>query len=522
MSALMPAIQEDVTFAPALDEAQYAFETAVPYNERNMAAPTRPEQGHSRHQSSDVRRVAMPRRSTRGPLDMDTTSGHSARLDFDNIYSAASTTEPPPSATRTASPAPTAMPIRTASPASSLLSPTQHTNPSIRTRSKSPGSRTMQLDLSPLLRPSLYAPVPTSQVATPFLSSSHQPVPDTDLETLLSHRRFLHAAEKATDLLTSGSISPSDTQKVLELLYARFSCLVLCNLSPLAAKEAKPLSDLLARESAAYTRPFREAFLAQIPWHLRLLLLHLQVTGQVDGHRKCIMGLYALGADCRSLSQKARLEKNETKVKAWEQRLQDLGIRVAAELVEMGELETAKRHLDTISLDTADEMERRRMCTRQTLLLLKIGDTEAAKTCLSAFPSATTLDENAQLDKGILETLTSLSSSMYPAAVTQLQDLASSSYPPSSALVKHNLAIAHLYTNNVNIAANMLETLVQEEGTVFPALLFNLSTMYELKTEKAREKKLGLVDTVAGLDDGQGRSSAQTGGFEKGLGEFKL
>ncbi|KAI5270121.1 hypothetical protein E4T47_06457 [Aureobasidium subglaciale] len=507
MSALTPAIQEDVTFAPAFDEAQYELETAVLYNERNMAAPTRPEQGHSRHQSSDTRRVAMPRRSTRGPLDMDTT--------------AASTTQPPPSAIRTASPAPTAMPIRTASPASSLLSPTQHTNPSIRTRSKSPGSRTMQLDLSPLLRPSLYAPVPTSQVATPFLSSQYQPAPDTDLETLLSHRRFLHAADKATDLLTSGSISPSDTQKVLELLYTRFACLVLSNLSPLAAKESKPLSDLVARESATYTRPFRESFLAQIPWHLRLLLLHLQVTGQVDGHRKCIMGLYALGADCRMLSQKARLEKNETEVKVWEQRLQDLGIRVAAELVEMGELETAKRHLNTLSLDSADEAEEQRMCTRKTLLLLKIGDTEAAKTCLSSLSSAT-LDENAQLDRGVLEALTSLSSSNYPAALSQLQDLASS-YPSSSALIKHNLAIAHLYTNNVNIAANMLETLVQEEGTVFPALLFNLSTIYELKTEKAREKKLGLVDVVAGLDDGQGSSSAQTGGgFEKGLGEFKL
>ncbi|KAG9735053.1 hypothetical protein KCU71_g3993, partial [Aureobasidium melanogenum] len=36
-----------------------------------MAAPQRPEQGHSRYPSSDTRRVAMPRRSTKGPLDVD-------------------------------------------------------------------------------------------------------------------------------------------------------------------------------------------------------------------------------------------------------------------------------------------------------------------------------------------------------------------------------------------------------------------------------------------------------------------
>ncbi|KAH0370113.1 hypothetical protein KCU65_g2833, partial [Aureobasidium melanogenum] len=78
-----------------------------------MAAPQKPEQGHSRNQS-DTRRVAMPRRSTKGPLDADT--------------SAIPTIQPPTSALQTAlppSPAPTSMPVRTASPASSLLSPVQ-------------------------------------------------------------------------------------------------------------------------------------------------------------------------------------------------------------------------------------------------------------------------------------------------------------------------------------------------------------------------------------------------------------
>ncbi|KAG9557567.1 hypothetical protein KCU71_g4081, partial [Aureobasidium melanogenum] len=172
-----------------------------------MAAPQRPEQGHSRHPSSDTRRVAMPRRSTKGPLDVD--------------VSAIPTFQPPTPALQTAlppSPAPTSMPVRTASPASSLLSPTQQNPASVRTRSKSPAARTMQLDLSLLLRPSLYAPVPTTHLAAPFLDASNQPPPDTDLETLLSQRRFIHAADKATDILTSGSISPSDTQRILDLL----------------------------------------------------------------------------------------------------------------------------------------------------------------------------------------------------------------------------------------------------------------------------------------------------------------
>ncbi|THZ57623.1 hypothetical protein D6C85_10411, partial [Aureobasidium pullulans] len=455
-----------------------------------MSAPQRPEQGHSRHPSSDTRRVAMPRRSTRGPLDMDSA--------------AVPTYQPPTPAIQTAlppSPAPSPMPIRTASPASSLLSPVQQNRLPTRTRSKSPASRTIQLDLSLLLRPSLYAPVPTTQIATPFLDTSHQPAPDTDLETLLSHRRFIHAADKATDILTSGSISPSNTQQILQLLYTRFACLVLCNQSTLAAKEAKPLSDLLARESSTYTRPHREIFLEQIPWPLRLLLLKLQVLGTADAHRRAIMGLYALSSECRTLAQKARVEKDEEAFKMWKTRLSDLGIRVAGELVEMGELETARRHLATLEPEPAiTEAEMLEMCIRKTLLLLKIGDTQAAEECLATTTASTSseshtdLDENLLIQRQVLSALTALSTSNYTSAVTQLQSL-NSTYP-SNPLILHNLAIANIYSNNVSTASSILESLVSESEIVFPTLLFNLSTVFELRTERARERKLGLVDTV--------------------------
>ncbi|THW32262.1 hypothetical protein D6D21_10441, partial [Aureobasidium pullulans] len=455
-----------------------------------MSAPQRPEQGHSRHPSSDTRRVAMPRRSTRGPLDMDSA--------------AVPTYQPPTPAIQTAlppSPAPSPMPIRTASPASSLLSPVQQNRPSSRTRSKSPASRTMQLDLSLLLRPSLYAPVPTTQIATPFLDTSHQPAPDTDLETLLSHRRFIHAADKATDILTSGSISPSNTQQILQLLYTRFACLVLCNQATLAAKEAKPLSDLLARESSTYTRPHREIFLEQIPWSLRLLLLKLQVLGTADAHRRAIMGLYALSSECRTLAQKARVDKDEEAFKMWKSRLSDLGIRVAGELVEMGELETARRHLATLEPEPATtEAEMLEMCIRKTLLLLKIGDTQAAEECLATTTASTSsesqtdLDENLLIQRQVLSALTALSTSNYTSAVTKLQSL-NSTYP-SNPLILHNLAIANIYSNNVSTASSILESLVSETEIVFPTLLFNLSTVFELRTERARERKLGLVDAV--------------------------
>jgi hypothetical protein len=56
---------------------------------------------------------------------------------------------------------------------------------------------------------------------------------------------------------------------------------------------------------------------------------------------------------------------------------------------------------------------------------------------------------------------------------------------------------------------------------VFPTLLFNLATVYELRTERARERKLDLVDLVVGLGDVESKEVG-VGGFEKGVGEFKL
>jgi hypothetical protein len=381
----------------------------------------------------------------------------------------------------------------------------------------------MHLDLSPLLRPSLYAPVPTTSIAAPFLDPSHQPPPDTDLDVLLSHRRFIHAADKATDLLTSGSVSPSSTQQILELLYTRFSCLVLINQTPLAAKEAKPLADLLARESSTHPRPSREVFLSQVPWSLRLLLLKLQGLGP-DVHRRTIMGLYALSTECRTLAQKAQLENDESSFATWKARLSDLGLRVAGELIEMGELETARRHLDTLFSCTAGNAEEEmKMRIRKTLLLLKLGDVQAAEKSLASSSSAT--DTDTDLDITIqLQVLQSLSHfhTSPTTALSSLQSLATTY--PTNPLILHNLAILNLYTNNVVHASETLEALVTDHSIVFPALLFNLATMYELRTERARERKLDLVDLVVGLGDvreGRGKEEG-VGGFEKGLGEFKL
>ncbi|TIA10379.1 hypothetical protein D6C80_08067, partial [Aureobasidium pullulans] len=421
-----------------------------------MSAPQRPEQGHSRHPSSDTRRVAMPRRSTRGPLDMDSASVFIADV-FQDMQSctdvSATDTSDTNRITALTSTVANAYPNSIASLISSLSCPTK---PPINTYAIEKSS-TANNAIGSLASP------------TTFLVRASTDNPNRD--TIPRHFTPTSPRHRSRNFTI--------TQTIVQLLYTRFACLVLCNQSTLAAKEAKPLSDLLARESSTYTRPHREIFLEQIPWPLRLLLLKLQVLGTADAHRRAIMGLYSLSSECRTLAQKARVDKDEEAFKMWKSRLSDLGIRVAGELVEMGELETARRHLATLALEPATtEAEMLEMCIRKTLLLLKIGDTKAAEECLatstSSSESHTHTDENLLIQQHVLSALTSLSTSNYTSAVTQLQSL-NSTYP-SNPLILHNLAIANIYSNNVSTASSILESLVSETEIVFPTLLFNLST----------------------------------------------
>lgn len=234
------------------------------------------------------------------------------------------------------------------------------------------------------------------------------------------------------------------------------------------------------------------------------------------------MGLYALSTECRTLATKAKTENDDAGFTMWKSRLHDLGLRVAGELIEMGELETAKRHLDTLSSHTedADGEAKVKMCIRKTLLLLKLGDTQAAEACFAAAASSTSTDSDLDIHLQVLSALTCLCSSDFSTAVSSLQSVAATH--PSHPLIAHNLAVLHLYTNNVVIASEMLEALVTQDEVVFPTLLFNLCTMHELRTEKARDRKLDLVDTVVGLGDAGRGQETGVGGFEKAVGEFKL
>ena len=413
--------------------------------------------------------------------------------------------------------------------------------PNRRHRSPSPNTSAPRplIDLSPLLRPALYNQIPTAGIPPPFLHSANQLPPDTPLSTLLSAGHFRAAAEKAADTLSSGlDISPLDIPRILSLFHTRLATLVLLSHAELAAKEARAFLDILAREAGSASQPSSRATsrerrspigapigaargagertnpLALIPWDLRLLLERLK-TVLVNDKRRGIMGLYQLGSECRVQAAAAAKTGDDDSRAVWSARLLDLGIRVAAELVDMGEFETALRHLETLErgIEAADLEARTRMAVRRALLYLKMGNLEAAEKCFEGSDVAAT-------EVLVLRALGLMAEGDYDAAAAALEPLRRTH--PDDELVRQNLAVCLLYAGDITAASEMLEGLVDgtEEsggtGKTFTGLLFNLATIYELRTERARDRKVVLVERLAERD------AADGAGYERRGVEFKL
>ena len=350
------------------------------------------------------------------------------------------------------------------------------------------------VDLGFLQSPNIYHALPTDEIAAPFLESEQQPLPEAQLSYLLQHGYFRRAGGRAaTDLL---ECTPNDAEQIFQFLYTRLACVILLSRPELAAQEAAPLTDLLARNG-----PGAADIVPLVPWELRLLLVRLQSVGSSDGGRRSIMAWYGLSAEVRAHLKHAKVNADQVARKLWADRLTDLGLRVADALVDMGELETANRHLETLTEVDPDEITYRR-----ALLYMRVGDIAGAR----------------NLGKGIqhedkrsaIDVLLKVADGEFFDAAEIWQGMIGQQ--TDHALFANNLAVSLLYTGHITSSRDVLEEAV-DRLPGFSAMLFNLSTVYELCTERAVDLKTSLVRKMSTKMPGPG-----DGGWERIMLDFKL
>lgn len=434
----------------------------------------------------DRRRVAIPRRTTRGPLDHDEVVDDPLANSSPSLPAPSSTTSP-----RDPSPQP----------------PQQQLQQQQQAAARGTGIQDVpSKDFSFLQDPAAYHVLPATNVAQPFLTAPNTPSVSSPLDTLLLSGHYRLAAIAAARNIVNAA-SATDYETLLRLVHVRLACLCLINEHAVAAQESKVLGDL---NSAFYLHPLTNAHL--VPWELRLLVVRLSALGYGEW-RKGIMGYYELARECRENIIKERSDEEKT---LWRSRLRECGIRVANVLIEMGDLEGAGRHLETLTAhtdpnSTTEDPADVEALFMETLVRLRVGDIQAARHCLTRATASSESSDEAM--SGTLEALLHFSDSDYAEATAAFTALHESH--PADPMITTNLAVCLLYTGRIQEARQLLSDLAAE-SPAFHALVFNLCTVYELCTERNRELKLGLAESLAARKDGGGT------GWEVGAAEFKL
>ncbi|KAL7792103.1 hypothetical protein V8C37DRAFT_380768 [Trichoderma ceciliae] len=432
-------------------------------------------QGHRRNKSS-ITRATRPRSSTKGPLDADN-----------------GLLTPPTASTLQLSPS---LQPPSDSPSAANASQPQQASPSLAPQL----GEARPKDFSFLLQPEIYHPLNLQNIPPAFRNSSKQPNQEMPIDELLAKGHFRAAAIAAAQELTGStingsSIDPQDANRIFGLLYTRLACLTLIDATPIAAQEAKALEDL--SDARRYIDDNTNEHL--VPWELRVLHVRLQALGFGDP-RRAVMSYHDLAREARDHIRKASLSHDNSARELWKSRLHELGIKVAGALIEMDDLSGAAHHLSSLR-----DRDDGKLALSKALLWLHLGDTRNARSC-----AGQCLEDAGNVEKIILA-LCDMADSNYETALQKWQEFDSSI---ADEMVGVNQAVCLIYIGRIQEGRTVLEKLV-DSGLSSHTLLFNLSTTYELCSERNRILKARLTDKVANMEE-------SPFGWEKTNADFKL
>ncbi|KAK5071542.1 hypothetical protein LTR64_004680 [Lithohypha guttulata] len=362
------------------------------------------------------------------------------------------------------------------------------------------------MKLSFLLDSAIYHPLSQVDVPPQFRKPfMPPPQPGTttaqalnQLNLLIGNCDFVGAAHYAAVCLSSGVVSATDHPVIFRLLSARFSCLELIGQVLLAAQEAKALEDLSSdfyyvipevSEAEIETHDGRRPLAKHImPFDLRVQATRLQSVGFSD-LRRGITALYELGLEIRE--HIASPYTSDSERRTWSERLASLNMHVVNSLIELGDIECAQRTLSHSK--PADAVAQTYWAQQMVLMLIRLGQLKKAERYIDELEA----DEDI---KQLLVSLVSIADGRLDDAAKRLENIAQQN-PKSSmqALAKQNLSVVYLYLGRIDAASKLLDDLIND-GYSSVSVTMNLATIFDLKSDRSRDLKVSLVNTIASSD----------------------
>ncbi|CAG7847735.1 SubName: Full=Uncharacterized protein {ECO:0000313/EMBL:CCA67893.1} [Serendipita indica DSM 11827] len=365
-----------------------------------------------------------------------------------------------------------------------------------------------QGDIRPLLSVNMFLPVPDSDPLT-LLVAKYIPDPQarprrdlsgdythTDLRTLIMTNSWRATARLARDQLTSGRVQ--DVSEVLEWWCLRLHSLARLRLYNQTAAECTTLFNVI---SSLQPPEFCNHVKDLLPLDLDLCRCRLRYWANDSiGYVDALM--LTLNSCKRSLAKAMKRNvQNATvdgSVERWTERCARVSLVLASQLVEMKQYTTATRILETMILHPSAPPD---LQGALAMVYLQVGDLGAASFHLNELAVNSRVD---QVTKTTNEILKACFMGEWATAVDMLQgraeELVQTENYVQRAIDANNLAVALLNLGKLSEGIAVLEDIFVQSpsmAVVAEPLIFNLATMYELRSNTAMDRKTAMLSKVA-------------------------
>ncbi|KAF8515069.1 hypothetical protein JB92DRAFT_2916098 [Gautieria morchelliformis] len=351
------------------------------------------------------------------------------------------------------------------------------------------------LYLPGLVVPGLFLPIPnTDPLST--LMTKYVPDPNRrisrdisgewktkDFHNLVMSNHWRALAQMARDRIVNAPAN--DLEHILGLWYLRLNCLARLRLFNQTSAECSNLFAVLNNVESPQARA--HLFDEVLPFELEIM--HARLKYWAGDHLGYLDALSPLLRKCKV---RARAATESATAAMWTERGTRVSLTIASQLVEMRDFGAAARFLEPLCQRGEGSPALRSAIAR---IYLQGGHLGAASQHLAAVEADPSADD---ITKDMNRAVESAAYGHWDMAIQALERVLR--VDPDDALAANNLAVALLSSGKLEGGIRVMESALRANPIAVTATepwIFNLSTLYELRSTTTWEKKRDLLIDVA-------------------------
>ncbi|KAF7430912.1 hypothetical protein PC9H_006627 [Pleurotus ostreatus] len=353
------------------------------------------------------------------------------------------------------------------------------------------------ISLPALILPTMFLPIPNTSPLTTLLNKyippGERPVRDltgewqrSDFHTLVMTNSWRALARMARDRMVN--TDPEEIALILSLWYIRLASLARLRLFNQTSAECTNLFSVLNAIEPPSIRKY--VFERILPFELEVMQARLKYwTGD---HMAYLDALNVLLQKCRISAKGA---KDEVTVSMWKERGARMCLIIASQLVEMKDFAAATKLLEPLCLQEDSNTSSPALRSSIARIYLQAGYVQMAAKHFDMVEKDPTAESAL---KDMNKALLASANGEWEAASNALKKALSGDKENFAAV--NNLAVALLSQGKLKEGIDVLETAMKASPSavvVAEPFLFNLSTLYELRSGNALDKKRELLLEVA-------------------------